>query len=72
MRRLAVREGAAVVIPDQCQYGAEIREGPQVGMAVKKPTGFATNSACIAHELQQPGMLLELHVLSQRQLRVQR
>ena len=36
---------------DQCQYGAEIIRGQDAGAPVKKPTGFMTNSECVADAL---------------------
>ena len=38
---------------DQCQYGAEIKHGPQTGEPIKKPTAFMTNSDEIAACLSQ-------------------
>ena len=37
--------GVERVTGDQCQYGAEVVEGPSTGEPIKKPTGFLTNSA---------------------------
>ena len=39
------------VYTDQCQFGAEVMRGSRRGSPVKKPTGFMTNSACVAQTL---------------------
>lgn len=38
---------------DQCQFGAEVGDSPATGQPVKKPSGFMTNSACIAAALSR-------------------
>ena len=38
---------------DQCMFGAEARSGQSIGMPVKKPTGFLTNSPCVAETLNK-------------------
>ena len=38
---------------DQCQFGAEVRSGRLTGQPVKKPSGFLTNSPCVAHSLNK-------------------
>ena len=43
--------GVQRVHGDQCQFGAEVGDGPATGQPVKKPSGFMTNSACIATAL---------------------
>ena len=47
------RPGVQRVHGDQCQFGAEVRTGPATGRPVKKPSGFMTNSACIAASLNK-------------------
>ena len=47
------RPGVQRVHGDQCQFGAEVRDGPATGQPVKKPSGFLTNSACIAASLNK-------------------
>ena len=38
---------------DQCQYGSEVKHGPQRGSPVKKPTGFMTNAPQVAKALEK-------------------
>ena len=51
----AVLRRAEVILArgDQCQYGAEIRSGPDRGSPIMKPTGFMTNSAMLARALSK-------------------
>jgi len=44
MVRLAAMPGVLLAHGDQCQYGAEIKDGPDRGQPIKKPSGFLTNS----------------------------
>ena len=43
--------GVQRVRGDQCQFGQEIRSGLNKGDPINKPTGFMTNSECIAKAL---------------------
>ena len=38
---------------DQCQFGQEIKSGQHKGAPINKPTGFMTNSECIAKVLSR-------------------
>ena len=38
---------------DQCMYGAEVQTGRAAGQPVKKPSGFLTNSPCLAKSLSK-------------------
>ena len=51
-KRLLMEEIVERVVGDQCRYGLKSREGDVVGPA-KKPTGFMTNSVCIARRLEK-------------------
>ena len=48
--RLLMEEAVEKVVGDQCRYGLTSRKDGVVGPA-KKPTGFMTNSVCIARRL---------------------
>ncbi len=45
--------GVVRVRGDQCQYGAEIQRGQHRGDPIMKPTGFMTNSPCVAAEMSR-------------------
>ena len=38
---------------DPCMFGAEARSSQSIGMPVKKPTGFLTNSPCVTETLNK-------------------
>ena len=39
------------VVADQCQFGSQVQRGMHKGKPVKKPSGFMTNSSCVARIL---------------------
>ncbi len=45
--------GVRRVRGDQCQFGAEIQRGRHRGDPIMKPTGFMTNSPCVAETLER-------------------
>ena len=53
VQRIASLPGVIRTDADQCQYGAEVKQGKQRGDPIKTPTGFLTNpprgmrSACL-------------------------
>ena len=50
---IAAQPGVRRVHADQCQFGAEIKDGPHRGDPILKPTGFLTNSEMIAAALDR-------------------
>ena len=52
MKELIETHGVVKVTADQCQYGLKSSDARDEGL-VMKPTGFLTNSPCIAAELQR-------------------
>ena len=53
VQRIARSPGVIRTDADQCQYGAEVKQGQRKGDPIKKPTGFLTNSTGVAECLSQ-------------------
>ena len=53
MEELKKIPGVQISFGDQCQYGAEVRSGPERGSPVKKPTGFLSNSPQVLRSLER-------------------
>ncbi len=51
IEELMKQDGVTKVRGDQCQFGAEIKSGIHEGDPINKPTGFLTNSPCVARAL---------------------
>ena len=52
VKKLMTEEAVERVMGDQCRYGLSTKDGSVIGPA-KKPTGFMTNSVCIARRLMK-------------------
>ncbi len=48
IKELMDTPGVRRIRTDQCQFGQEIKSGKYKGQPINKPTGFMTNSECIA------------------------
>ena len=53
LKSLAEIPGVGRVVGDQCQFGAEVKNGKLRGSPVKKPTGFLSNSAEVLRALSR-------------------
>ena len=53
MAELMAMPGVELATGDQCQYGSVIRRGARAGDAIKKPTGFLSNSEEVRKQLSR-------------------